>query len=179
MKIILKTERLLLRPFEINDAEEMFHQWANDIEVTKYLTWNPHKSIDDTKAILSTWIKEYEKIERINFAITLLDTGKLIGQIDVVGYINGIPIIGYVLSRKYWNNGYMTEACNKVIEYIYSLGYENIRIDAVNENIASNMVIKKCGGKYIDTIEQFFPLKEKNFIINRYIIKKDNLISKI
>ena len=105
MKVTLETNRLILRPFEISDAEMMFNNWASDEEVTRYMTWNYHESIQTTKMILSNWVDEYQKPERYNFGIVLKETNELIGGIDVVGYLDGIPVIGYVLSKKYWNNG--------------------------------------------------------------------------
>ena len=63
---------------------------------------------------------------RLNFAIELKSENKLIGGIDVVGYsggVGGTPIIGYNLSRKYWGNGYMTEACLCLVNYLFSKGY--------------------------------------------------------
>lgn len=176
MKLTLETERLILRPFTIEDAQEMFFGWANDPEVTKYLTWNTHKDIEETKRILSLWIDEYEKPERLNFAIELKKEDKLIGGIDVVGYlggVQGIPVIGYNLARKYWSNGYMTEACHCVKEYLFSKGYSEIRIDAMSENIASIRVIQKCGGIFLKTDEDYFPLKDKTVLINRYIVKNN------
>lgn len=172
MKITLETNRLILRPFEYSDATDMFEKWASDDEVTKYLTWNTHKSIDETNSIISLWINQYEKPERINFAIVLKDTLELIGGIDVVGYLDGIPVIGYVLSRKYWNNGYMSEACKKVVEFLFNKGYNKIRIDAVVENIASNKIIQKCGGILFETIDDYFRQKDKTFKINCYYITK-------
>ena len=47
---VLTTERLVLRPFRADDAEAMFNNWASDPEVTKYLTWTPHKSAVGTAA---------------------------------------------------------------------------------------------------------------------------------
>lgn len=47
----IATERLTLRRFEIEDAENMFYNWANDPEVTKYLTWPAHESVDTTEII--------------------------------------------------------------------------------------------------------------------------------
>jgi ribosomal-protein-alanine N-acetyltransferase len=173
MKIRLETNRLILRPFEYSDAEAMFNNWASDDEVTKYLTWPTHKSIEDTKYILDLWINQYEKPERINFAITLKETNELIGGIDVVGYIDNTPVIGYNLSRKYWNNGYMSEACKTVINYLFSLGYETIRIDAAKDNLASNRVIQKCGGIYLEDYNDYFPLKDKYMTINKYIIRNN------
>ena len=173
MRLTLETNRLILRPFTIEDAQEMFFGWASDPEVTKYLTWNTHKDIEETKKILSLWIDEYEKPERLNFAIELKKEDKLIGGIDVVGYLRGVqgtPVIGYNLARKYWDNGYMTEACHCVIDYLFSKGYSEIRIDAMTENTASIRVILKCGGKFLKTDEDYFPLKDKKVLINRYIV---------
>ena len=174
MKVTLETGRLILRPFAIEDAEEMFAGWASDPEVTKYLTWNHHQSIEETKRLLERWVKEYEKPERLNFAIVLKSEGRLIGGIDVVGYLGGVggtPVIGYDLARKYWGNGYMTEACRRVTAYLFAKGYAEIRIDAVTGNAASNRVIVKCGGELVQTDEDFFPAKNKTFSVNRYIVR--------
>ncbi len=172
MKLTLETERLILRPFTPDDAQDMFEGWASDPEVTKYLTWETHKTIEDTRSVLELWTKEYEDPKRINFAIVTKDERRLIGGIDVNSYDNGVPVIGYDLSRKYWNNGYMTEACRCVLDYLFSQGYERVWIDAVVENTGSNKVIQKCGGELMKTEEECFKMKNnKVFMLNRYIIK--------
>lgn len=176
MKLTLETKRLILRPFTIEDAQEMFLGWASDPEVTKYLTWNTHKSIEETKGILSLWVDQYEKPERLNFAIELKKEDKLIGGVDVVGYLGGVkgtPVIGYNLAQKYWGNGYMTEACRCVINHLFSKGYSEIRIDAMPENAASIRVIQKCGGVFLEAVEEHLPLKDKTVQINRYIVKNN------
>ena len=172
MKLTLKTNRLILRPFEMSDAEAMFNNWSSDSEVTKYLTWNTHTSLEQTKKIINLWVLEYEKPERINLAIVLKETNELIGGIDVVGYIDNVPVIGYVLSRKYWNKGIMSEACKQLIDYLFSNGYESIRIDAMKENIGSNKVIQKCGGIFVSEFVDYFKQKNMEVTINQYIIKK-------
>ena len=172
MLLTLETDRLILRPFELDDAESMFNNWASDEEVTKYLTWITHKSIEETKEILAFWVNQYEKEERINFAIVYKENNELIGGIDVVGYLEGVPVIGYNLSRKYWNKGIMTEACKRVIELLFSLNHEKIIIEAMVENIGSNRVIQKCGGVYQSTYDDYIPKKEKTVTINRYILYK-------
>ena len=176
MKCYLETERLILRPFEIEDAQAMYEGWASDPEVTKYLTWNTHKNIEETKFIISKWIEEYEKPERLNFAIVEKGSKKLIGGIDVVGYldgVNGTPVLGYNLNKEYWNKGYMSEACKCVLNYLFEKGYEKVRIDAAKENKASQRVIEKCGGIYKGCDTEYLPLKDKNEEINRYIVYKD------
>ena len=172
MKLTLETDRLLLRPFTMDDAEAMFSGWASDPEVTKYLTWNMHPNIEVTKMILKQWIEQYDKPERLNFAIERKADGALIGGIDVVGYLDGIPVIGYNLAKKYWNQGYMTEACRKLLEYLFSQGYTEVRIDAMVDNIGSNRVIQRCGGVFIGAEDDYLPMKNKTVKINRYIVKK-------
>ena len=172
MRLTLETDRLILRPFEMSDADEMFNGWASDPEVTKYLTWDTHKSIDETRYVLDMWIKEYEDPKRLNFAIVLKNESKLIGGIDVVGYEEDIPVIGYNLSRKYWNRGYMTEACKCLIDYLFSVGYNKVRIDAMTENTGSNRVIKKCGGVFSGTEERPHKWNDDSnkVLVNRYVI---------
>ena len=172
MKLTLETDRLRLRPFRLDDAEAMFSRWASDDEVTKYLTWPTHKSVEDTKALLARWVAEYERPERLNFAIELKEEGnKLIGGIDVVHYDEGMPVIGYNLSRAYWGRGIMTEACRRVLDYLFSQGFEAVKIDAIAENIGSNRVIRKCGGELVKTETEHLKLKDKDVTVNRYIVK--------
>ncbi len=172
MKLTLETDRLRLRPFRLDDAEAMFSRWASDDEVTKYLTWPTHTDLEQTKAILARWVAEYEQPERLNFAIELKEEGnKLIGGIDVVHYDEGMPVIGYNLSRAYWGRGIMTEACRRVLDYLFSQGFEAVKIDAIAENIGSNRVIRKCGGELVKTETEHLKLKDKDVTVNRYIVK--------
>lgn len=48
----IETERLILRRFTLDDADAMYRNWVSDDEVTKYLTWPAHSSVDITKWFL-------------------------------------------------------------------------------------------------------------------------------
>ena len=126
MRLTLHTERLTLRPFELEDAQAMFDGWASDPEVTKYLTWPTHETVETTRRVLGEWLPLYEKAEYLNFAIESKETGQLIGNIAVVGYLEDrtLPVIGYSLSRAHWNKGYMTEACRR----LYDAGLGHIHL---------------------------------------------------
>jgi len=150
----LETERLRLRFINENDAENIFYGWANDPEVTKYLTWNYHTDVSQTNIILALWLPEYENDNCYRYGIERKSDGVLMGMIDVVGFhseMNNAPEIGYASGRKYWGNGYMTEACKAVIEELFNDGYETIAISAVADNIGSNEVIKKCGFRFVSS----------------------------
>lgn len=80
----IATERLTLRRFEIEDAENMFYNWANDPEVTKYLTWPAHESVDTTETILKEWISKYDEKDFYQWAIELNDLEQPIGTISAI-----------------------------------------------------------------------------------------------
>ena len=169
----IETKRLILRKLINDDAFEMFSSWASDEDVAKYMTWNPHKNIEETKMILSMWVKEYENPKTLRYGITLKHTNQLIGSIDVVGYRFDCPVIGYCLSKEHWNNGYMSEALSSLIERIFSLGYKKILIEADENNIGSNRVIQKCGFKFIrKETKQNSRLKPYMITVNWYELVK-------
>ena len=150
----LHTERLHLRYIREEDAQRVFDCWASKPEVTRYLTWHAHENVEQTKMILGFWLKEYEDPNCMRWGIELAATGELIGMIDVVGYQNGSPIVGYCSGPAYWGNGYMTEALCAVTGELFELGYEEILIGAMADNIGSNRVIEKAGFTRVATYEQ-------------------------
>ena len=147
-KEYFETDRLLLRKIEKEDAKTIYNNWAKDQEVTKYLTWYPHKNVEQTEKIVDAWIEEYKDPKTHRFGIVLKESNELIGMIDVVNYIDDCPEIGYVLSKNYWGKGLMTEVCTKFTEYLFAQGFNKIIIKANKDNLGSNKVIQKCGFKF-------------------------------
>ncbi len=141
----IRTSRLLLRRLRRDDARTIFETWANDPEVTRFLTWEPHGTAAVTEAVVDMWLADYERPETYRFAIERLFDGALMGMIDVVGFRNGHPVIGYCSGKKYWGCGYMSEALGAVVHQLFEDGYETIEIYAAVKNIGSNRVIEKNG----------------------------------
>ena len=83
---ILETPRLTLRPFRVEDAEDMFNNWASDPEVTRFLTWPAHKSVDITRMLLEDWTTRYEDKSYFQWAIVLKESESVIGSIAVVDF---------------------------------------------------------------------------------------------
>ena len=168
--INLYTKRLTLRQITMNDCEQIFSCWASDEEVTKYLTWHAHKNIETTRNIVKDWISEYKNNNCYRWGIALKETNNLIGMIDVVDYINSNPVIGYVLGKAYWNNGYMTEALKAVLNQLFCDGYSRILIEADERNIGSNSVIIKNGFQFIKKeTKQCSTLKPEIVATNWYV----------
>ena len=174
MDNLLITERLILRKVRIEDAIPMFNNWANDPEVTKYMTWLPHENVSVTKMIIEEWIKQENDPKTIRYMITIKGKDEVVGSIDVVDYVDGVPEIGYCLSRKEWNKGYMSEACRAMIKYLFDIGFEKIVIEADVNNIGSNRVIEKCGFKFThqERKEHCSMFKPEPVVVNWYELYK-------
>ncbi len=152
----IETERLILRKFTIEDAPAMYQNWASDPEVTKYLTWQPHESLTDTRAILSEWVKEYDKADYYQWAIELKGAGP-IGSIAVVGIRDNTleAELGYCIGRAYWGKGLMPEAVKAVLGFLFEeVGFRRVmaKHDAMNPN--SGRVMEKAGMKYEGTLRK-------------------------
>ncbi len=146
MKRTLETDRLVLRPFNLLDAKEMYDTWTSDNRVTKYVRWSTHKNLGETQEFLNKYISDTNELK---WAISLKETKKLIGSIDVVKITDyKTAEIGYVIAYDFWNKGYTTEALNKIISTLFDLGFKKIIARHHIENLASGAVMKKCGMVY-------------------------------
>ena len=165
----IETPRLLLRPLHEEDAQMMFDNWASDPEVTRYLFWNAHEDISMTRYVLSRWEEEEKDPSCIRFGIEVKEDHQLIGSIDVVRYVDGVPEVGYCMSRRYWGKGIMTEACKAFLECLKNRGFHKVIICAYVDNIGSNRVIQKCGLSLVKEVRIDVPLKNlHNVRVNWY-----------
>jgi [ribosomal protein S5]-alanine N-acetyltransferase len=138
-----QTRRLRLRPIGLGDARPIFDRYAQDPEVSRYLTWRPHTAVSQTEAYV-----------RACLAATAQRTYVLVGRTDdaVVGAFDlrrsGPARLGYgyVLARACWGRGLMTEALAEVVDWalrqpaIWRIG------DVCDvENLASARVMEKAG----------------------------------
>ncbi len=170
----LQTERLRLRAVRRGDVQRIYDFWASDPEVTKYLTWLPHASVEVTSLVMDHWLAEYDKPDTYRYGIELKESGELIGMIDVVGYRGGDPVIGYCSGRPAWGHGYMTEALKAVCAMLFDEGFRTILIQAVEENIGSNRVIQKAGFTFTGSVRQpQSAIKPQIVTLNEYRLDRE------
>ena len=144
----IDTPRLILRRFTVDDAPAMFRNWANDPEVTKYLTWPPHTDVSVTEGLLQTWVNNYEQGDYFQWAIVHKELGEPIGSIAVVSIDSYIACmeVGYCIGRKWWRQGYTSEALDAVMGELFT--HVNCHsVDARHDprNPHSGAVMRKCG----------------------------------
>ena len=151
--VVLTTDRLTLRPWRESDLND-FYEYASVDGVGQMAGWNPHRNVEESRMILSSFIKHKK-----TFALEY--KGKVIGSIGIEEYSEeNYPEldallgreIGYVLSKSYWGQGLMPEAAKAVIDWLF----HEVRLDFIivghfDRNAQSRRVIEKCGFQYIKT----------------------------
>ena len=151
--VVLTTNRLTLRPWRESDLHD-FYEYASVDGVGQMAGWNPHRNVDESKTILSHFIKG-------KHVFALEYQGKVIGSLGVEEYseenypeldkLKGREI-GYVLSKTYWGQGLMPEAVNAVINWLFNEEKLHfIIVGHFDHNAQSKRVIEKCGFQYIKT----------------------------
>ena len=151
----LKTPRLLLRKFTLDDAGAMYRNWASDEEVTKYLRWPAHKNKEVSYQILLQWTKDYSNPDFYQWAIVLDDNPEPIGSIGVNYYQEKTELahIGYCIGWKWWNQGITSEALKRVMNFLFDeVGMKRIESLHDPNNPHSGAVMKKCGMRYEGTL---------------------------
>lgn len=140
--MILTTDRLMLRPLTLDDAEAAF-EWTGDERVAKYMIYSTHESIETTKEWLRTVTVSDTAFE---FGFVRKSDNKLIGSGGIRLHDDGFWEFGYNFRYDCWGMGYATEASKAMIELVRSrYGDVKLKAECAAENTASAHVIEKCG----------------------------------
>ena len=151
----LKTTRLILRRFVVEDAEMMYRNWASDPEVTKFMTWPAHGSVDISRMVLGSWVQEYDRNDFYQWVIEF--EGEPIGSISVIHTAEDTESceIGYCIGRNWWHQGITSEALGAVIKFLFDVvGMNRIQARHDVNNPNSGGVMRKCGMVYEGTTRQ-------------------------
>lgn len=141
----IETERLLLRPVTLEDAEGMYEYSSNE-ETTYFVSYNQYQSIDDAYFSIANFFMDQPLGK---YGIELKKEKKFIGTIGI--HVESQKMnaeIGYILNPKYHRKGYMTEAGRALL----ALGFEKMELEKIyalcdSRNVASAGVMKKLGMK--------------------------------
>lgn len=150
---MLQTERLILRPWKEDDAEELF-RYAQNPRVGPITGWPPHASVEDSRRIIRDVLSTPE-----NYAVVLKDTGLPVGSIGLLfGEVSQVPIagseagVGYWIGVPYWGCGLIPEALREITRHAFEdLGLDGLRGGYFDGNLNSKRVLDKCGFVYHHT----------------------------
>ena len=148
--ITLETERLILRPWTLDDLDDFF-EYCKVPGVGEAAGWPHHENKEVSLGVLTRFVEGKK-----TFCLVDKATGKAIGSLGVEFYGNEEKLtefdgyngrsIGYVLSKDYWGRGLMPEAVHAVIDYLFNvLDYDFLLCGYYDTNARSKRVQQKCG----------------------------------
>ncbi|MCP1102239.1 ribosomal-protein-alanine N-acetyltransferase [Aequitasia blattaphilus] len=151
--MVIKTERLILRPWEEKDAADLY-EYAKDERVGPSAGWIPHTSVENSKEIIQTIFSAPE-----TYAVVLKETNQPIGSIGLmIGENSNLDIledeceIGYWIGVPYWGKGLIPEAVRRLVDYGFTdLKMKKIWCGYFDGNEKSRRVQEKCGFQYHHT----------------------------
>jgi RimJ/RimL family protein N-acetyltransferase len=157
------TERLIIRDMQMNDLDSI-HRYASDFIHVKYMTWGPN-TMEETMRFLVEAIEKNTMEKRKNYDLAIVNNldQTMMGGIGI--YLNDDMdqgMMGWILHKDYWNQGYVTEAAKALMDYAFHhLNLRRIYATCDAENIASWRVMEKLGMR-----------KEAHFVLSRMFRKE-------
>ena len=146
--IRIETERLILRPWRMEDAKDMY-EYARDPAVGPNAGWKPHETLEESREIVRIFSDTSGK--NLILAIEEKASGKVIGSVGIEEdgrreKVDTARSLGYVLAQSHWGRGLMTEAANAAIDYAFrEMKVKLLSVDHYPNNDRSRRVIEKCG----------------------------------
>jgi ribosomal-protein-alanine N-acetyltransferase len=144
----LETKRLKLRRFTIEDAKNIYDNWACDPQVTRFLRWEAHKDVEESRAFIGKTIAGYSDSASYQWAIELKEQDTVIGAIGLMveNENDEKGEIGYCMGKAFWGMGIMAEALSRVLEFAFEeVGFNRIEASHSVRNPASGRVMQKAG----------------------------------
>ncbi len=141
----MDTKHLLLRQIKFSDAPAMF-TYMSDPAVCEHLSWYPHMHQDDTLRYIAmaTHVSEDGPYE---WALEHKKDGIVIGNAGFhsLNEKNRTIKFSFLISKDYWNKGFMTEASHAMIKYVFACGINRIEAECLTANNASQILLGKLG----------------------------------
>lgn len=150
----LETRRLILRRPALDDAVAIFERYAGDADVTRWLGWPRHQSVDATRAFLELSRAEWEQGPAGPYLIESRQDGRVLGS---TGFSFETPyraVTGYVFAKDAWGQGYATEALTAIVNLAGIIGIVRLYALCHTEHAASWRVLEKCGFSREGTLQR-------------------------
>lgn len=141
----IETERLVLRRPVPDDAHAIFDRYASDPEVTRYLAWPRHISVEDAEVFLGYSNSEWRQWGCGPYLVHSREDGRLLGSTGLAFESRYVASTGYVLARDAWGRGYATELLRTMIDVARGMGLRRVYAICHVDHLASARVMEKGG----------------------------------
>lgn len=141
---LLQTTRLVLTAPQPDDATAILERYANDPEVTRFLSWPRHRSVADTESFLQFSAQEWERWPAGPYLIRSREDDRLLGGTGLGFETPQRASTGYVFAKDAWGLGYATEALTAIVDLACDLGVTHLYALCHPQHRASARVLEKC-----------------------------------
>lgn len=145
----IKTNRLVLRAFVLDDVDDLYNNYGSDYKVNKYISFTPCKTRESTLSFIKMHIDKYDTdLNFYGWAVTLNE--KVIGSVSLFNVDDVFESceLGASIGSKWWGKGIITEAVGALINFAFDeIGIHRIYASHHKHNIASGKVMIKNGMK--------------------------------
>lgn len=160
----LKTKRLLLRRYRLDDASDLYEKFGRDPEMYRYSGWNPYASYDMAKETVRRFIESYNNADFYGWAIEF--QGELTGTLGAYDYDaekNQIEV-GLSISKKSWGRGFAAEALAAVLVYLTEHeGIREVTAWCASDNKGSIKAMEKAGMRQTRVIKNGLEIEGKRY----------------
>ncbi len=169
------TDRLIIREFSYDDVDDIYDFGSNSNYV-KYLNTAVLANKTDAFKYVEACRQSYEQNFLSKLAIVNKETCKVMGFIGLSKYEYSVKTcqIIYGIGENYWYNGYVLEATNAFVKYLFEKGKEIIYAGHVLENINSGKVLLKAGFRRIENKDYDLMIRDEKKHILSYILEKED-----
>ena len=170
----IRTERLLIKTPEIDDKFELT-QLINDKDVIKWLSEIPFPyTLSHAEEFIERSRERVLKQESYNFMI--FQDKKMIGGIGLSEFNNKSCQVGYWLGKKYWGNGFATEALKSILDF----GFDQLNLEKIYAaykigNEGSIRVLNKSGFEYSRKKYEYDSVLNEEVFLTEMILRKEEL----
>jgi ribosomal-protein-alanine N-acetyltransferase len=145
-----------LRPLRTTDASDVFH-YAHDPEVTKYTTWNAHRTVEDSRHFIVQTIAAYQRGENAELAMELKSDKKVIGTCGLINvsadHCRGELV--FAMAKEHWGGGMMSEALKATLAFGYGpLQLNRIWAKVDADNMSTVLVLKRASWQFEGSLRQ-------------------------
>jgi RimJ/RimL family protein N-acetyltransferase len=152
---LIETPRLALRRPRATDAGAIFARYAADPDVTRYVGWPAHQTVDDTFGFLAFDGSQWEKWPAGSFLCWSRESGALLGGTGLLFETPLRAMTGYVFAKDAWGRGYASEALTAMVDLSRALGVVCLFAVCHADHRASARVLEKCGFSLEGTLRRY------------------------
>lgn len=143
----LDAASLRLRPLERSDAEALY-AIHSDPEVMKYSTIRPRSSVEQAHELVESSLAAMRAGRHLCFGIVPISAGRVVGTCTLFHIYKASrrAEVGFVLGKRFWGRGYMTEALSALLDYGFStLDMNRVEADTDPRNLAAARLLERLG----------------------------------